>query len=124
MNTTIQLNCTSSGEGANLRFERIVSVNGEEVYRDSRKASVCLPDSDPIHNFALFLFGEKSPFCRNGVDPIKDFEKILSIFEKGGSPVLTGKTFTQQQIDQIASVLEDSPKKEDYLKAVRSRLLK
>lgn len=117
MNAIIEINTALSGSGKSRRIKRTVHLNGEEVYCDSRYATVCLPENDPINSFMHFLCGKNRP-----VDAEERFEKILLAFEEGGSPSLTGWNFSQQQVDQIANALEGHPQKEDHLKYVLSRL--
>lgn len=119
MNAIIEINTTLSGSGKNRRINRTVHLNGEEVYCDSRYATVCLPENDPINSFMHFLCGKSRP-----VDAEERFEKILLAFKDGGSPSLTGCNFSQQQVDRIAEALVGHPQREDHLRHVRSRLRK
>lgn len=117
MNAIIEINTALSGSGKSRRIKRTVHLNGEEVYCDSRCATVCLPENDPIESFMHFLSGKSYP-----VDAEERFEKILLTFKEGGSPSLTGWNFTQQQVDRIVKALEGHPQKEDHIKYVLSRL--
>lgn len=117
MNTIIEINTAFTGSGKSRRIKRTILLNGEEVYSDSRCATVNLPDSDPVNSFMHFLCGKN-----HLVDAEERFEKILLAFKEGGNPSLTGCNFSQQQIDRIVEALEDHPQKEDHLKSILSRL--
>lgn len=117
MNAIIEINTSLSGIGKECRIQRTVHLDGKKVYCDSRCATVCLPENDPIESFLHFLSVNLNPIKKE-----ERFEKILLAYKEGGSPSLTGWNFSQQQVDRIAIALEGHPQKEDHLKHVLSRL--